>query len=159
MIKERMDCIDCGTEYCPCHLAESGECIMCSQLQGECFCDCVNWKGVCVYQELFNNGMKAKEGRKTYNCEVTFAEEIDEGVIMIKFIAPHKLAIDLVKPGSYIIPESCPVIVVKYVIKFAIKKIVIDIARMFFSDTLSLSKAYIILSETIVDSKYQSGQE
>lgn len=102
MIKERMDCIDCGTEYCPCHLAESGECIMCSQLQGECFCDCVNWKGVCVYQELFNNGMKAKEGRKTYNCEVTFAEEIDEGVIMIKFIAPHKLAIDLVKPGSYI---------------------------------------------------------
>mgnify|MGYP000921887947 CR=1 FL=1 len=56
MIKERMDCIDCGTEYCPCHLAESGECIMCSQLQGECFCDCVNWKGVCVYQELFNNG-------------------------------------------------------------------------------------------------------
>lgn len=102
MIKERMDCIDCGTEYCPCHLAESGECIMCSQLQGECFCDCVNWKGVCVYQELFNNGMKAKKGRKTYNCEVTFAEEIDEGVIMIKFIAPHKLAIDLVKPGSYI---------------------------------------------------------
>lgn len=102
MIKERMDCIDCGTEYCPCHLAESGECIMCSQLQGECFCDCVNWKGVCVYQELFNNGMKAKEGRKTYNCEVVFVEEVNESLMMIKFKAPHKLAIDLVKPGSYI---------------------------------------------------------
>lgn len=102
MFKERKDCIDCGTEYCPCHLAEAGECIMCSQLNGECFCDCVNWKGVCIYQEFNNNGMKAKEGRKTYNCEVVSAEEIEKGMMMIKFIVPHKLAIDLIKPGSYI---------------------------------------------------------
>lgn len=102
MDKERMDCIDCGTEYCPCHLAESGECIICSQLHGECFCDCVNWKGVCVYQEFFNNGMKAKEGRKTYNCNVEKVEYLEEELMMIKFKAPHKLALDLVKPGSYI---------------------------------------------------------
>lgn len=102
MNKEKIECIDCGTEYCPCKLAEAGECLVCSQLQGQCFCDCLNWKGVCVYQELFNNGGKAKEGRKTYACKVSYVNEIDEGVIMIKFISPHKLVFDLVKPGSYV---------------------------------------------------------
>ena len=27
MFKENIDCIDAGTEYCPCKLAESGECL------------------------------------------------------------------------------------------------------------------------------------
>ena len=48
MFKETIDCIDAGSEFCPCHLAESGECILCSQLQGSHFCDCLNWKGVCI---------------------------------------------------------------------------------------------------------------
>ena len=68
MFKETIDCIDAGTEFCPCHLAESGECILCSQLQGGHFCDCLNWKGVCIYQEFHDNGNKAKEQRKTYTC-------------------------------------------------------------------------------------------
>ncbi|MBW6409384.1 sulfide/dihydroorotate dehydrogenase-like FAD/NAD-binding protein [Clostridium weizhouense] len=102
MIKEAIDCIDAGTEYCPCKLAESGDCLLCSQLQGECFCDCLNWKGVCIYQELFNNGNKAKEGRKSYTCAVKEITNFNKEVVMIKFEAPHKLALDLVKPGSYI---------------------------------------------------------
>lgn len=102
MIKEAIDCIDAGTEYCPCKLAESGECLICSQCQGECFCDCLNWKGVCIYQELYNNGYKAKEGRKTYDCIVEEVLNYDNNMIMIKFKSPHKLVLDLAKPGSYI---------------------------------------------------------
>ena len=102
MIKQAIDCIDAGTEYCPCKLAESGECILCSQLQGECFCDCLNWKGVCIYQEFHNNNNKAKEGRKTYNCNIKDVINYDDKAMMIKFLAPHKLVLDLVKPGSYI---------------------------------------------------------
>ena len=85
MIKEAIDCIDAGTEYCPCKLAESGECLICSQCQGECFCDCLNWKGVCIYQELYNNGNKAKEGRKTYDCIVEDVTNYNNNMIMIKF--------------------------------------------------------------------------
>lgn len=102
MIKEAVECIDLGTEYCPCKLAEYGQCLICSQCQGECFCDCLNWKGVCVYQELHNNGNKAKEGRQTYDCIVTKVNNYDDKVLMISFKAPHKLVLDLVKPGSYI---------------------------------------------------------
>lgn len=102
MVKESIDCIDAGTEYCPCKLAECGQCLICSQCQGKSFCDCLNWKGVCIYQELYYNGNKAKEGRKNYDCSVKEVVNYDDKVVMIRFNAPHKLVIDLVKPGSYI---------------------------------------------------------
>nr|WP_291701985.1 sulfide/dihydroorotate dehydrogenase-like FAD/NAD-binding protein [Clostridium sp.] len=76
--------------------------MICSQCQGECFCDCLNWKGVCIYQELHNNGYKAKEGRKTYDCNVEDVINYSNNGILIKFRAPHKLVLDLAKPGSYI---------------------------------------------------------
>ena len=106
MIKEAIECIDCGTEFCPCKLAETGECLICSQCQGENFCDCLNWKGVCIYQELHNNNNKAKEGRKSYNCLVKKVINYNDTVIMISFNVPHKLAIDLCKPGSYIFIQT-----------------------------------------------------
>ena len=28
MFKETIDCIDAGSEFCPCHLAESGETVI-----------------------------------------------------------------------------------------------------------------------------------
>lgn len=106
MFKETIDCIDAGTEFCPCHLAESGECILCSQLQGSHFCDCLNWKGVCIYQEFYDNGKKAKEQRKTYTCKVCDKVLYPNDVLLVKFEAPHKLVIDLARPGSFIFVRS-----------------------------------------------------
>lgn len=102
MFKEASDCIDAGTEYCPCHLAESGECILCSQLHGSCFCDCSNWKGVCIYQEFMDNKSKAKKGRETYSCIVEEKILFEPDVLLIRFRAPHKLALDLVRPGGFV---------------------------------------------------------
>lgn len=106
MFKETIDCIDAGSEFCPCHLAESGECILRSQLQGNHFCDCLNWKGVCIYQEFHDNGNKAKEQRKTYTCKVSEKILYPDDILLIKFEAPHKLVIDLARPGSFIFVRS-----------------------------------------------------
>lgn len=76
--------------------------MICSQCQGQVFCDCLNWKGVCIYEELYNNSNKSKEGRKTFKCDVKEVLNYDNKVIVIRFEAPHKLIIDLVKPGSYV---------------------------------------------------------
>ncbi|WP_244835383.1 sulfide/dihydroorotate dehydrogenase-like FAD/NAD-binding protein [Clostridium sp. BJN0001] len=102
MTKHVIDCIDCGTEFCPCKLAETNECIICSQCQGKNFCDCLNWKGVCVFQEFYNNGYKAKPGRKIYSCKICDMKNSDDNLIMFKIEIPHKLAIDLKRPGTYI---------------------------------------------------------
>ena len=106
MFKEAIDCIDAGTEFCPCHLAASGECILCSQLHGSHFCDCLNWKGVCIYQEFHDNGNKAKEQRKVYKCKVSEKVLYPDDVLLVKFEAPHKLVIDLARPGSFIFVRS-----------------------------------------------------
>ncbi|MGL4569669.1 MAG: sulfide/dihydroorotate dehydrogenase-like FAD/NAD-binding protein [Clostridium sp.] len=106
MIREATDCIDAGSEYCPCKLAEMGECILCSQMHGECFCDCLNWKGICIYQEFFNNGMKAKEGREKHCSEIIELSNYSDEVLLIKLRIDHKLAVDLINPGGYIF--LCP---------------------------------------------------
>ena len=99
---EKAECIDCGTEYCPCKLAENGECIVCSQLQGSKFCDCINWQGVCIYQELINNGKKAKNPRKTIKCKALDIQRFKDNLIILTLEVPHRLAVNLVRPGSYI---------------------------------------------------------
>ncbi|AAK79824.1 NAD(P)H-flavin reductase [Clostridium acetobutylicum] len=99
---EIIDCIDSGTEYCPCHLAESGNCILCSQLNGKDFCDCVNWKGVCIYQEYTWNHNKAKKERSECICKIIKREEIDNNLIVLTIFIRKKLAEDLLYPGSYV---------------------------------------------------------
>lgn len=75
-------------------------------MQGSHFCDCLNWKGVCIYQELHDNGNKAKEQRKTYTCKICEKVLYPDDVLLIKFEAPHKLVIDLARPGSFIFIRS-----------------------------------------------------
>lgn len=99
---EIVDCIDASTEFCPCHLAEVGECILCSMLRGKNFCDCINWKGVCIYEEFEWNGRKAKVQRQNYECDVLEKVNIENKIFILKLSVPHPLAQNLVHPGSYV---------------------------------------------------------
>ncbi len=100
MIK-RQECVDVGSEYCPCYLAETGNCITCSQLQGKEFCDC-NWRGVCVYQEFVMNGNKIKQQRDYYNSIIEDIHEIRSNSFILKLKVTKTLARQLKEPGSYI---------------------------------------------------------
>lgn len=102
MYHELPNCIDAGTEYCPCKLAETGDCINCSQLSSKEFCDCVNWKGVCIYQEYITNGSKAKDARKEYKGKIVKKSLIKENLILLSIKLEHNLIVDLDKPGSFI---------------------------------------------------------
>lgn len=106
---EVRDCMDAGSEFCPCHLAESGECLLCSQLRGENFCDCINWKGVCIYQEFIWNGTKPKDGRCEIESVLLNKEYVYEDLVLYTISVPHKLAKELNRPGSFVFlrkPES-----------------------------------------------------
>lgn len=99
---ERIECIDSGTEFCPCHLADMNECILCSQLHGECFCDCKNWKGTCIYQEYINNKCKPKKGRDTFSLPILKINFLEDSLVYIEVCASHKLVMDLINPGAFI---------------------------------------------------------
>jgi NAD(P)H-flavin reductase len=94
-------CIDAGSEYCPCYLAESDECITCSQLQGNSFCDC-NWSGVCIYQEYAWCGMKKKTPREAIESEIIERKQIGDDVLVLRIGVSKTLARQLKQPGSYV---------------------------------------------------------
>ena len=75
-------CVDASSEYCPCHLAESGNCIACSLLAGAQFCHC-SWSGGCVYLNYyFSPGAIAERSEEV----VTFEKnEIAPGLIELSF--------------------------------------------------------------------------
>lgn len=87
---------------CPCRLAETGDCILCSQLAGKSFCDCCNFNGVCIYQDYASNNYKAKEGRKYYNCKILEKNKFEDNIIIFTFEASDKLVSELVHSGSYV---------------------------------------------------------
>lgn len=101
-----LECIDAGSEYCPCHLAEVGECIMCSQLQGMTFCDCRNWKGVCIYHEFVSNRQRKKESRKSMLCELITRDEVSDDLVILKIKVSKSMARELNTPGAYVFLRS-----------------------------------------------------
>lgn len=102
MAYETVDCVDAGTEYCPCYLAETGNCLICSQLQGKAFCDCINWKGVCIYQEYVWNGSEKKESREELKAKILEMKMINDKTMFLKIKVSRTLARELNQPGSYI---------------------------------------------------------
>lgn len=62
-------CVDAGTEHCPCYLAVTGDCLVCSRLQGKETCDC-DWQGVCVYNEFIQGGKQINQPRREHPAAI-----------------------------------------------------------------------------------------
>ncbi|MDI6707150.1 MAG: sulfide/dihydroorotate dehydrogenase-like FAD/NAD-binding protein [Bacillota bacterium] len=101
MVKRKLECIDAGSEYCPCYLAETNECITCSHLQGKEFCDC-NWRGVCIYQEYVWSGYKSKGIRCTCRAALLEKKYLSPNTILFRLGVTRTLARELDNPGAYI---------------------------------------------------------
>ena len=94
-------CVDYGSRFCPCILAETGGCVVCSQVNGKAFCDCKASGGVCIKQELLRNGGKAKPGRMTYEGEVISVIHHD-GLVFFRVKVPLSLEQDVKRPGGFV---------------------------------------------------------
>jgi NAD(P)H-flavin reductase len=93
-------CIDAGSDFCPCHLAESGECIVCSVLRGEPECTC-QWTGACILaQATWTQGLGHK--RESLPAPVLARIEVGAGVEILHVGAPTRLAAQLTRPGSFV---------------------------------------------------------
>lgn len=101
MIGRKLECIDAGSEYCPCFLAEANECITCSHLQGKEFCDC-NWRGVCIYQEYVWAGNRKKGVRSSYPAVVEAKKDVSQNTFVYRLRVTKTLARQLDNPGAYV---------------------------------------------------------
>lgn len=97
-----IDCIDAGTDYCPCSLAERKECIICPRLQDSDVCDCLNWKGTCICQDFISNGYKSKRSRGFVKYNILERRMLRNDLLMLKIKVSSTLARELNNFGAYV---------------------------------------------------------
>lgn len=77
-----LKCVDAGSEYCPCYLAENGHCFVCSLLAGAESCDC-RWSGSCSYLNYwFGSGAIANRSERTVIVE---KQRLGSNLLKIRF--------------------------------------------------------------------------
>jgi dihydroorotate dehydrogenase electron transfer subunit len=104
-MKAQLKCIDVNTPYCPCLLAETNHCVLCSHLQGKNFCDC-DWNGLCILNEKqWQPTMNITEDmifRQELETKIIVKEQISENTYLIGFEVNEELAKALQKVGSFV---------------------------------------------------------
>ena len=94
-------CIDSGSENCPCYLAVTGDCLVCSRLQGKDCCDC-RWNGVCIYNEFIQNGRRVNNPRKDFKAGIVEKQYYGDDLIVFVLEVGKGFALKASRPGSYV---------------------------------------------------------
>lgn len=97
-----MNCIDAGSENCPCHLALTGDCLTCCRLQGKDCCDC-NWQGVCIYNEFIQGNRQVNQPRKDMDVPVVRRKFYRDDLVVFVLDVGKGLALKYARPGSYLL--------------------------------------------------------
>ncbi|MGI6732068.1 MAG: hypothetical protein ACOX5F_09325 [Anaerovoracaceae bacterium] len=101
----RIDCIDAGTDQCPCYLALTGDCLTCTRLQGEEYCDC-KWQGVCIYNEFIQGGRRINNPRKEFDATIIEIKHYMEDLVVYVLHVGKGFAIKASIPGTYLFIKS-----------------------------------------------------
>lgn len=100
-----INCIDAGSENCPCYLAVTGDCLVCSRLQGKDYCNC-NWRGVCIYNEFMQGNRKVNNPRKDFEAEIVQKKFYSEDLVVYILNVGKGFAMKAGRPGSYLFVKA-----------------------------------------------------
>lgn len=100
-----MNCIDAGSENCPCYLALTGDCLICSRLQGKDYCNC-NWKGVCIYNEFVQGNQKVNNPRRDFEAQIVQRKFYQEDLVVYTLDVGKGFAMKAERPGSYLFVKA-----------------------------------------------------
>ena len=106
MGEAKRSCVDVGSEYCPCSLALTGDCLICSRLQGEVdedtsTCDC-GWEGSCPYTILTQNGGKPASRREERSAVLLERKDYGQEISVLIFDVGPGFAQKASIPGSFV---------------------------------------------------------
>lgn len=100
-----LNCIDAGSENCPCYLAVTGDCLVCSRLQGKDYCDC-NWRGVCIYNEFIQGNKKVNNPRRDFVARIVERKFYKEDLVVYILDVGKGFAMKAERPGSYLFVKA-----------------------------------------------------
>jgi NAD(P)H-flavin reductase len=110
-----MRCVDVNSEQCPCLLADTNHCFMCSHLKGEAVCDC-DWTGLCLFsQKQWQPTKKPSDppSRRELESPLVIKRQINEHTYIVEVDVGQELAKQLDTVGSFVFlrraddPEMC----------------------------------------------------
>ncbi len=99
--QKQVNCIDAGSENCPCYLAITGDCLICSRLQGKDYCNC-NWRGVCIYNEFIQGNRKVNNPRRDFEANIIHRKLYKEDLVVYILDVGKGFAMKASQPGSYL---------------------------------------------------------
>jgi len=102
---QSMNCIDAGSENCPCYLAVTGDCLVCSRLQGKDYCNC-NWRGVCIYNEFMQGNKKVNNPRTDFDAQIVQRKFYKEDLVVYILDVGKGFALKTERPGSYLFVKA-----------------------------------------------------
>lgn len=102
---ESMNCVDAGTENCPCYLALTGDCLICNRLQGKDYCGC-NWAGVCIYNEFIQGNKRINNPRRDFEAKVIRRKKYNENLIVYVLDVGKGFSMKVKRPGSYLFARA-----------------------------------------------------
>lgn len=151
-------CADCGSEYCPCHLAYSGDCIQCSLIQGSKTCDCI-WQGVCIYNEVEHNKNMKLNQKIEVLCNINKKKELLTDVYLLEIKTPRKLLEQLVNPGSYILLRGKSELDSKYNVPISVMDIDLEneLLKVIIKEVGHKTKTLLNCDEVWVRGPYLNG--
>lgn len=94
-------CIDAGTSNCPCPLAETGDCLVCSRLSGRDKCDC-SWCGLCIYNEFMQNDGKTRGKRGRFEADILSRRWYSADLLTMTIKVDKGFALAGKKPGTFV---------------------------------------------------------
>lgn len=100
-----MNCIDAGSENCPCYLALTGDCLICSRLQGKDYCGC-DWAGVCIYNEFIQGNKRLNNPRREFEAKIIQSKLYYENLIVYVLDVGKGFSMKVQRPGSYLFARA-----------------------------------------------------
>lgn len=100
-MSEVLNCIDAGSENCPCFLAVTGDCLTCSRLQGKDYCDC-HWRGVCIYNEFMQSHCRVNNPRSEFEAKIVETKLYKEDLVVFVLDVGKGFAMKASIPGTYL---------------------------------------------------------
>ena len=98
-------CADAGTAHCPCALAETGDCLICSRLAGRDECGC-SWAGVCVYNEYIQNDKVVRNRRESRAVPIVKKIRYGGDLLVMVLKVSKGFALRAAEPGSFVFINS-----------------------------------------------------
>jgi NAD(P)H-flavin reductase len=87
-------------------LAVTGDCLICSRLQGKNYCNC-SWRGVCIYNEFIQGNRKVNNPRRDFEARIAEKKFYKEDLVVYVLDVGKGFAMKAGRPGSYLFIKGC----------------------------------------------------